>query len=212
MAVITISRQYGSGGDEIAAQVAQDLDYRLFNKEMIEEAARAEGLRGEDVLSLVDDSRIKGFLERLFSFMPPMEYYQPSDAAPMFLTEDEALSLYQKAVLAGCERGNMVIVGRGAQALLKDQPGVLHVRIEAPIEICLERVQQEQGLDRKHAIDRIAAHDRARREFIQRYYEIDWAETRLYHLVINTGKVDAESAVRLIEEAARLILREKATV
>ncbi len=111
----------------------------------------------------------------------------------------------------------MVIVGRGGQVLLQGTPGVLHVRIEAPIEDRIQRVktqiQSERGPQRsegngrderellKAASDMIVNRDMASADYIKHFYNIDWDDPKLYHLVLNLGKLNVEQAVQIIVAA-----------
>ncbi len=102
----------------------------------------------------------------------------------------------------------MVIVGRGGQVLLKDAPGVIHVRVEAPFEVRFQRVMEqlkhEQGSARsddeirRKASDLIANRDISSADYIKRYYNVDWADPKLYHMVLNLGKLSVEQAVQII--------------
>jgi cytidylate kinase len=114
--------------------------------------------------------------------------------------------MFQKAAQAAMETSSVVIVGRGGQAMLQDQPDVLHVRIVAPIEMRIKKVQDETMFDREQALDLIKRRDKASTEYLKHVFDADWTDPTLYHLILNTGKLDQESALQLIIEAARMVL------
>jgi cytidylate kinase len=228
MAVITISRQYGSGGDEIAQKVCQALDYHLFDKKLVFRAAIEAGISTQDILDYSEDNhQVQSFFNRLFRRNAPMvtsrswkeDIHGMRVQEVVDLSEEQVLMLVQKAVLAAYEADNMVIVGRAGQILLKDLRNVLHLRIEAPLEDRIQRVKlwlkQEKGMTfesietRRAAQDLIDERDAASADYLRRYYGISWADPLLYHLVINTGKIEPEQAVRCIVDLHGQLVHEK---
>lgn len=227
MTVITISRQYGSGADEIAARVCEVLGYRHFDKRLIARAASEAGISAEEAIDYSEENyKVKGFLDRLFARPSPVAQVRVWREDPnggrssedLLLSEEAALNLVQHAIHSACETGNVVIIGRGGQALLKDTPGVLHVRIEAPIEERIQRVKErfkesrrlfQADIEiRRAAQDWITERDQASQDYLHRYYGIDWSDSLLYHLVINTGKLSLEQAALTIVELARQMDKE----
>ncbi len=212
MAVITFSRQYGSGGNEIAVRVSEQLEYRFFDKELIAQAASEEGiLHGEKVDISEDNYKMRGFFDRLFNW-PRMvaqvgtriEDKTGAVAEEIrILNEVESINLVRGAIEAVYEHGDVVIVGRGGQAILKDKPGVLHVRIEAPLGARVERLHERENYNLGGAQDAAIKRDRAAADYLKRFYDIDWSDPQLYDLVINTGKLDTDAAVQLILEAVK---------
>ena len=220
MAIITISREFGSGGDEVAGRLCQELGYHSFGKAQIIQAAEETTLSKNNAIDYSEDNHVvQSFLDWLLgrtaspvqkiawsenpSISPRPEQADVHDAA--------VLSLVKRAIKAAVRAGNMVIIGRGGQVLLKDTPGVLHVRIEAPVEKRIElviqqmkqqssAVQSEEKLLRT-ASDMIASRDTASADYIKRYFEVDWHDPRLYHLVLNLGKLSADQAVQIIVAA-----------
>jgi CMP/dCMP kinase len=214
MAVITISRQFGCGGDEVADLAARQLGFRLFDKDLIAQAAREEGIADEEGIEYSEDSfKLKGFLDRLFGRERPVGTYRVwtedklgvrrSEQLP--LTEEHALFLVQKAIRAACQAGNVIVVGRGGQALLRECPEVLHVRLQAPMEFRIQWTKAHHKLERRPAQDLILAHDEASASYIRHVYAEDWADPDQYHLVLNLGLLEPDTAARLIAEAIRIV-------
>lgn len=215
--IITISRQYGSGGDEIAARVGEILNYPQFDKRLIIQAARESGLSEQEIIEYSEENhKIQGFLDRLFNRGGTTQVgrFWREDATGMRVVEEVQMSeevliaLVQKAVRSAAKTGKMIIIGRGGQAILGTEPGAVNIRIEAPIEYRLtrvkEQVRKEKRLDntdielRRRAQDRIIERDAASADYLRRFYHIEWDDPLLYHLVINTGKLSIEQSAELI--------------
>lgn len=224
MAVITISRQYGSGGDEIAARVCELLGYQHFDKRLIAKATMDVGISEQEIVDYSEENhKVQGFLDRLFGRHPIVASTRVwrEDASGMRSTEDiqlsdeAALALVQKAVRSAYRAGNLVIVGRAGQVILQDNPGVLHVRIEAPIENRIQRVKDQLKTTRKvyhadielrrDAQDMIIERDAASVDYLHRFYHVDWTDSALYHMVLNTGKLSIDQAAELIAQLVREI-------
>lgn len=217
MTVITISRQFGSGGDEIASQVGEILHYQHFDKRIIIQAAAESGLSEEEIIDFSEESHhAQGFFERLFKPRGVAQvgrvWREDSTGARIVeevpMREEILLALMQRAIRAAAKAGRMIIVGRGGQAVLRNEPGILSVRIEAPVEDRIQRVKEsfrrEQGMTntdtelRRAAQDRIVERDAASADYLKRFYQVEWDDPLLYHLVINTGKVSLEQAAQMI--------------
>jgi cytidylate kinase len=211
MAVITVSRQIGSGGEEIARQICEALQYRYFDKQLLIEAAAEAGFSRDHVVDYSEDHyEVRNVLARLFRSGPRPIKTVPvhrSDAVGNVTltaeTIDEAqyVELVKSAILAAYDSGDTVIVGRGGQAILQDKPGVLHVRVVAPTGTRIARLQRLSGMTVEEAEQRIARQDRATSEYLGRFFGVRWNDSTLYHLVINTGKFSTEGAVQLIVDA-----------
>jgi len=204
MAAVTISRQIGSGGEEIARRVCDLLKYRYFDKQLMIEAASDVGLSRDHVIDYSEDRyELQTFLARLFRAGPrPVKRVsvRTEDASGRVnltaetIDEGQYVALIKTAVRAAAEQGDIVIVGRGGQAILQDRPDVLHVRVVAPDGTRIARLQEEEGLTIEEAQAKIARQDRATAEYLGRFFGIRWDDPALYHLVINTGKLSIEGA------------------
>ena len=213
MTAITISRQYGSGGDEIAALVSETLGFRFFDKRLITHLASDIGLQlGEIVDFSADEYEERSFLERLLErdFGPRVcarvsVWKEDASGAQVEemreLDEPQCISLMQSAIEGAYEHGDVVIVGRGGQAVLKDRPDALHVRVEAPLSQRIEWVQEKEGVTREVARRMIRESDGASEDYVRRFYDADWSDAMLHHLTINTGKLDVETAACVIAKA-----------
>ncbi len=217
MAVITISRQYGSGGDEIASRICDILGYQHFDKRMIARATMEVGLSEQEIVDYSEENhKVRTFLDRLFgrqSVVASTRIWKEDatgarSTEEIQLNEDAALALVQKAVRSAYRAGNLVIVGRAGQVILKDSPDVLHVRIEAPLEQRIQRVKEEIKATRKiynadielrrQAQDLIIERDAASIDYLSRFYHVDWDDPLLYHILLNTGKLTIDQSANII--------------
>jgi cytidylate kinase len=215
MAVITMSRQYGSGGNELALRLCELLGYRFFDKSLMEKVAADVGLSQGEIVDFAEEHHeARGFLDRLFGSQRPVaaqiRVWQEDTRGRRAVTvkeldDEHSITMVQTIVKAAYRHGDIVIVGRGGQVVLKDLPGVLHVRIEAPLADRVQRVQTRETLGPDDAQELIMRRDKAAADYVKRFYGVDWADSTFYHLVINTGKWDVEGAAQLVVSAIGLL-------
>ncbi len=211
MAVITVSRQIGSGGEEIAHQVCDLLRYRYFDKQLVIETAADLGLHKDHVVDYSEDRyQVQNFVSRLLRPGPrpikkvPVRLRDPEGNLTLdseSIDEGQYVALIENAILAAYEMNDVVVVGRGGQSILQDKPNVLHIRVIAPLGTRIERLQRFENLTVEQAQQRIARQDRATSEYLGRFFGIRWNDSTLYHLVINTGKISIDGASQLIVDA-----------
>ncbi|TNF50524.1 MAG: cytidylate kinase-like family protein [Deltaproteobacteria bacterium] len=183
MAIITISREMGSGGIPVAHKVAEKLGYQLIDGEMIMAAAEAYGLSAEAVEQA--DEKPPHFVDTLDS--------------KQFLD----LHLIELIILEAALKGNVVIYGRGGQDLLKDVNSVLRTRIIAPFEDRVERWAEREWLDPDRARYLVRKSDQQRAGFIKYYFDRDWDDSVHYDLVINTQRLSEDKAVEVICDSVK---------
>jgi cytidylate kinase len=227
MATITISRQYASNGNDIAEQICESTGYYLFDKRIIAETATEVGLSDQEIVDFSEENyKIKGFFDRLLGGSHLRVWKElengarTAEAVP--LSEENALLLVRRAIENAHSLGNTVIVGRGGQVILQNEPDVLHVRIETPLEERIERVRYHPKLAnrtfigpleaRRAALDLIEESDAVSADYLKRFYGVDWSDPMLYHILINTGKLKIEQAVRLILDTIRQFEKDPAHI
>jgi cytidylate kinase len=232
MTVITISRQLGSRGEEIAAGVAQALDLRLIDAATINRAAQKAGVP-EMALAELEHEGERGLASQMLKALRTMPstvllgvlpgdedelaYVEQSGRtipfgglfSPLVPPISASLESYVRMVglvIHGlAHEGNVLIVGRGGQMLLRKHPRAVHVQIVAPLAYRTAVIMERQGLDRRAAQNRVRASDRARFDYLRRYHDADWLDPTLYHLVINSGCVPVATAVDLIVATVRAV-------
>ncbi len=111
--------------------------------------------------------------------------------------------LVKRVILEYAQTGNVIIVGRGGQVVLRDFANVLHVRIHAPEELRVLRLAERLGIEHKEAERQIRQSDRERARYMKHFYNVKWDDPDLYHLIVNTGKVSVDLATQLICDAAQ---------
>src|SRR5260370_36919284 len=199
MSAITISRQYGSGGGEVAARLAQRLDWQVIDHEIVAQVAHSLGITEEE--AEVHDERVQGLIERALNALTAAAPLVP---APLPLTGNAEV-LYNDAlrrvVEAAANAGRVVIVGRTGQVLLANRRDVLHVRIVAPLKQRIAYVAGREGLDEAAARVRIQLKDRDRERYLQTQFGRNVNDPLLYDLIVNTSVLDLDSAVDLISLA-----------
>ncbi len=214
MPVITIRGQLGSGAPEIGRLVADVLHIDYIDREI---TARVSELldRGEqDVMAKeMPPSSILGRIAEGWEHVPPLSA-SPS-STDMHLSA--CLPNWEKPIgdtsyLAGLHsvirqlpKGKSVVIrGRGSQFILRDIPGAFHVLVVAPLDIRVKRVMESLKVNEKNAKKEIAAFDGRRREFIKRYFRTELEDPVNYDLVINTERLDFETAASIVVNALPL--------
>ena len=209
MSAVTISREYGSGGGEIAARLAKRLGWQLIDHEIVERVAGEMGTSVQEAEAR--DERSEGLLERALNSMVYLNPGLMGDALPVaFLSNEDAYTrTVSRIVTAAAERGHAVIVGRGSQMLLASRRDVLHVRVIAAMEQRVAYVMQREGVDAGEAQLRIQMKDHDRARYLEAEYHRKPDDAHLYDVVLNTTVLGLDSAVEMIclvlERKARLL-------
>jgi cytidylate kinase len=197
MRAVTISREYGSGGGEIASRLARRLGWHLIDHAMVERVASELGTSQEE--AEVHDEHVQGMVSRalgsLIYLYPAVMANTPPEA---FLSDEAYRDVFNRVVRAAAARGHVVIVGRASQVILADLRDVLHVRIIAPFEKRVAYVMQREGVDRHTAEARIHRKDHERASYLEQEYHHHPDDAHLYDLVLNTSLLDLESAVDIM--------------
>jgi cytidylate kinase len=198
--VVTISNQYGSGALEIAQHVAALLGYAYVDRQLPVVVAKRLRVRPEAVEANEDASPTLG--ER---FLTGLERATPELAAASTVEDfdEELLRAVQQAVREYAERGNAVIVGRGASAILGAHPDVLRVFLHAPREWRVARVREATGATREIAESELDRVDRARTEYLRQWYGLAFGDSGNYDLCIDVSRFTQTQCVDLIVTAAR---------
>ncbi len=184
MSVITISRELGSGGTEVAKLSAASLGYAFVDKQTTDGIFRQYGLTRFD------------------------ELY---DSVPSFLDILNANNLLLVAMAneileAVAQRGNVVILGRAGFAVLGECADVLSVRIQAPFSDRVKRVMDREGSsDFDATMEHVKEDDEVHSKYVQRFYNKQWDEASNFDLVLDTSAVSLDAAVKQIVEAARAL-------
>ena len=202
MAIITISRMYGSGGSDVAARVAQRLGWSLFDNDFVDAVAERLGVSASEVQAR--EERTPSLVERLASALavaspeilpPPTEQLPPS--------EERMAEVTRRIIEEAVARGNAVLVGRGAQSVLAMRAGVLHVFCYAPRDALVRRVAARRGVSLAEAEKNVDEINKQRDQYVRTTFKRSWKALDNYHLCVNTDWLGIEGAADLIVDAAR---------
>jgi len=186
MGIITISREFGSGGDQLAAEVARSLGYHLVDKAFISAVLCQYGVTEFDV-----------------------EYEKQSGFWASFDGEkaerrDLMVRMLNKVVRAAARHGNVVILGRSGYAILAGLADVLHVRLQAPLDDRIEAVRARENVSLAEATALVKEKDRIRTSFIESFYHVPWDAAHAFDIAINTAHVPVDVATEWVIQAAKL--------
>jgi cytidylate kinase len=201
--VVTFSVQLGSGGFEIAQDIAEKLDYRYLDSEVIAQAAALAGVSPETIAAAERwPTFVERMLERLALTTVVSEGVLPTpptaNPATMMLTSADYRQLVEQVVQSLAAEGRCVIIGHAGQAILQNTPHVFKVLVHGSKDRRAARLATEQGIDVKDAMSQIKDADHQRIEFFKHVYNMEWLDSSTYDMTINTDDVDRETAVSLI--------------
>lgn len=195
--VITIARQIGSLGDEIAQAIAEELGVPLLDREIVIRAATLAGVSEE---SISEAEHVPPFLERMVSLLGqfPATWdvdIQTPDSPPPALSTYEYRALVEDVIRGIAQTTGAVIVGHSGQIALKERSDVLKVLVCAPLKTRVGRVKQEN----EHQAEEAVKHDDAERNnYYHSHYHLDWLDPLLYDLAINTQHLDVQTGKDIV--------------
>lgn len=181
--VITIEREYGCGAAEIARKLASKIGWKVWDRELTAEIARVANVDPSSVSSC--EERVDSSFQRLVKVFWRGSYEQKANLEHPPFGPDRMVEVGEQVMREIAERGNCVIVGRGAPYFLRDRADAFHVFLYAPRAEKLRRIQ-DQGTRQREAEQLVDTVDCERIEFVKHYFGADWPTRSLYHLMINT--------------------------
>ena len=185
MSVITISREFGSEGDTIAHQAAQTLGYHFVDQKFI------GVILGQ-----------YGYVEFDKEYATLPTFWERFDAQK----EEQRggmTKMLNQVIQAVAHHGNVVILGRSGFEVLGEFADVLHVRLQAPFPVRVERVMAQQEIPFEQAELVVKNNDKVRMAFVEEFYKVPWDSIRAFDLVINTGKISPDLSASWVIEAAK---------
>lgn len=188
--IITISRQFGSGGRTIGKEAAAKLGIPCYDQELIELFAQKSGF-SEAYITELDEQTARGNL--ISSIFADRLYQNPYD-------EHMLWNAQQKVILDLAKKGPCVIVGRCADYILRDEANCLRVFIHADDEKRAERIVKVYGETKDTPKKRIADKDKRRREYYQLHTNTKWGDAVNYHITLDSGELGLETCVKLLTE------------
>jgi len=193
--IVTVEREYGCGGGEIAQRLAELLGWKLWDHLLTEEIARLANCSKAAVEQR--EERTDPLYYRLFKSFLRGSYEGSINAHKLNLVDSEnIMKMTERVVQHAASRGDSVIVGRGSQLYLKDRADTFRVFLYAPRENKVRRLLA-RGKSEKDAQELVDTVDRERAGFIEKYFHVAWPDRAVYHVMINTAVGD-ETVVRTI--------------
>lgn len=202
--IITVSRMFGSGGSDVAARVARELGWSLFDNSMIDAVAQRLGVSAAEVSSI--EERVPSLTERIAAAMrmSTPEFVVPISDAPMTETaEMRVVDVTNRVIEEAVQQGNAVLVGRGAQCMLADRPDALHVFCYAAMPALVQYAIAHRGINPTNAQHEVEKRNRQREQYVKRHWGRDWRAFENYHVCVDTGRLGIESAADIVVSAAR---------
>ncbi len=199
MAVITISKEFASGGVTLAHDLAKKLNYRLVGRSVLAELSRRLGMSEAEVelLKRGKDTRWIRMVDNYLLHTVRRMSQQP-DAA---LDDKQYFQAVQKLISDVASEGDLITIGWGAQFILMGTPGVTNIRVIAPLEDRGLRLHKDRGIPVEQAVKECERQDGYSQSYIKNYLGSDWADPHNYHMVVNMGALgfDFEKAVTAVK-------------
>lgn len=205
MSVITISRLYGSGGSEVAARVAKELGWSLLDNAVVNAVAARLGITPSEVAAR--EERVPSLVERLVDAMAlgSQEWLSPMSASKRAPTDEQLVEVTHHIVDEALARGSLVVVGRGAQAMLAERADALHVFCYAPRSALIARSMARDGIDEEAAAKLVDETNAQREQWVRKHFNRDWREHSNYHLSVNTEWLGIQRTADIVVGTAKAL-------
>jgi CMP/dCMP kinase len=204
VAIITVSRLYGSGGSEVAAITAKLLGWSLLDNAVVDAVATRMGLSVAEVRDR--EERVPSLVERLTSAMAmgSQEWVSPTAAAAKRPTDEQLIEVTRHIIEEAIARGPVVVVGRGAQEMQAEREDSLHVFCYAPRKALIARTMQREGVGAEEAARTVDNTNKERDQWVRLHWERDRRAHENYDLSVNTERLGIEGSAQLIVSAAKI--------
>ncbi len=202
MAVITISKEYGTDSEKVAKLAAEKLGYEYVGKQLVAKIAEELNI-SETEAELFSQASSSGFLRHIDRFTCTM-VKKVVDGDYGCLDDVKYYESTKKFVESLYEDGNVIIVGWGGQCVLKKKPNTLHVRLRKEEDKKIEVAMQQKKIGEKEAQKLVKKEEENFKSYLKQFFNADWNDAGLYDLVIDMGEVSIEKAADLICENMRI--------
>lgn len=203
MPVVTISRQYGSGGSEVAEHVARALGWKLYDNAVVDEVASRLRMTPAEVSAR--EERVPSLVERMASAMalgvPEMMPMVGDIAAQP--SEERMVMMTRRVIEDAVRAGPAVLVGRGAQCMLAARADALHVFCYAPVEELVRYAIEVLGIPFQEAGKKVADMNHQRESYVKQYFKRDWHDLANYDVCVNTARLGLDGSAELVTGLAR---------
>lgn len=195
--VITIARSYGSGGRTLGRMLAEGLDIKYYDRELLRLASDESGIN-EGLFGKADEKLKNTALFKIAKKTYTGEVISPD--SDEFVTNDNLFNYQAKVIKSLAEEESCVIIGRCADYVLKDFPNVIRLYCYAPLEDCIAREKNLTALSEKEIIKKIQKVDKHRAEYYKYYTGNDWNDARNYDVCINTASMSYNQLIEVVEK------------
>ena len=193
MAVITISRQFGAGGITLGKKIAESLGYTFADSDILQRVAKEANVSTHWVESFEKEAGSK--LSRMISSMVSKRWLDRVLADERGYLDEQIYLDYLVLIIAQfADEGDVVILGRGSQYILNDHPDAVHILLVNEFENRVKFMMDSYDMSRKKAERTVVNEDRRRVSLYKRLGKSDYENPQLYHLVLNMGRLDLETA------------------
>jgi len=203
VAIITISRMFGSGGSEVAQLVADRLGWTLLDNAVVDAVAERIGATPAEVASR--EERLPSMVERLASAMAlsSQEWISPMTDAKLPPSDERLVEVTKRVVEEAVARGPVVVVGRGAQSQLAARSDALHVFCYAQRAALIARTAEREKVSREEAAKLVDETNKHREEWVRKHWSRSWRAHENYHIALDTEWFGIRPAAELVVQVAR---------
>lgn len=194
--VITIARQYGSGGKTIGKMLAEDLGIHFYNREILRMASDESGIN-EQLFGQVDERVKTNLLYRIAKRIRNEEVLPPD--SDDFLSTNNLFNYQAKVIRQLADEESCVVIGRCADYVLQDYDNVVSVFIHGPYDFCLEQAMKVNAKSESEMRKYMEKRDKYRGEYYKYYTGKDWFDARNYHLCLDSSKLGFDGCVEAIK-------------
>ena len=194
--VITIARQYGSGGKTIGKMLAEDLGIHFYNREILRMASDESGIN-EQLFGQIDERVKTNLLYRIAKRIRNEEVLPPD--SDDFLSTNNLFNYQAKVIRQLADEESCVIIGRCADYVLQDYDNVVSVFIHGPYDFCLEQAMKVNAKSESEMRKYMEKRDKYRGEYYKYYTGKDWFDARNYHLCLDSSKLGFDGCVEAIK-------------
>ncbi len=199
--VITIARQYGSGGKTIGEMLARELGIHCYNREILKMASEDSGI-SEKLFGKSDEKLDIGLLQKLTKKVYSGDLINPESDG--FVSKDNLFNYQAKIIKQLARQESCVIIGRCADFILRNFDNVTSVFVHADREFCLEQAMLRNSMSQKEMEKYIARVDKYRGDFYHHYTGRSWSDARNYDLCLNSRKLGFEKCVEEIKSYLKI--------
>ena len=192
--IITIARQYGSGGKTVGKMLAEKLHIPYYNREIITMASEDSGINA----MLFSNERLKPDLLTRLKARYRGQYPLPNDSSKVYLRDDALFDYQAKIIRKLADQGPCVLIGRCADFILKGRPDVVRVFVHADAAFCLEQAMLVDSLPEEEVVRKIAEIDDYRAKYYKHHTGSDWYDAHNYDLSLNSGVLGFDGVVEEI--------------